>query len=77
MPGTPHMMTAAGAFVQRPHSQVGLGRVAARLSHHSWAREAFQPLAMAGRNGQQAEALGQFRACYCLSHFRFLKFILV
>jgi hypothetical protein len=75
--GAPHTVTAVDAFVPRPHSQGGLGRVAARSGRHSMAHEAFRPLAMVGPNGQQAEALGQFWARYCVSHFRFPKFILV
>jgi hypothetical protein len=75
--GAPHAETATGVFVPHPHSQAGLGRVAAEPGHHSRAREAFRSLAMAGRNDQQAEALGQFQARYCVPHFQFPKFILV
>jgi hypothetical protein len=52
MEDAPHRVTAAGAFAPRPHSQDGLGRVAAGSGRHSRAREAFRPLAMADHNGQ-------------------------
>jgi hypothetical protein len=48
--GAPHTMTVVGALMPCPHSQAGLGRVAARLGRCSQTHEAFQPLAMAGRS---------------------------
>jgi hypothetical protein len=68
---SPHLsdLAAAGEFASHLHSQACLGHVATGPGRHSRACEAFRPLAMVARNGQQGEALGQFQARYCVSHF--------
>jgi hypothetical protein len=54
----PHTITAADAFASRSRSQAGLGCVAVGPGQCGQPREAFGPLAMAGR---KTEALGRGR----------------
>jgi hypothetical protein len=63
-------MTATSAFVSRPHSQAGLGHVAAGPGRRTRAREAFRPISHGKPQRPIGRSLGPISGpLLCISFF--------